>query len=149
MEGKKKHGRKSHAPSVGCVLTVHSEIQKAVNSTQNPKQRAAENTETCCSENNLSVKNEKEAAGDRCGVPALRDTPPFVWTAGREVRGKTNKQSKKHAAFDASRLLEDGTWPPVGATIELYLHLSRRKQLCSAERPRPPLSAPSLLQRYE
>lgn len=33
-EEEEKQG--SHAPSVGCILTVHSEIQKAVNSTRNP-----------------------------------------------------------------------------------------------------------------
>lgn len=32
---RKKKKQWSHAPSVGCILTVHSEIQKAVKSAQN------------------------------------------------------------------------------------------------------------------
>lgn len=60
-KNKKEEERQwSQAPSVGCILTVHSEIQKAVNSAQNPTQRAAGKTWKCCYE--VTFKQELEKA---------------------------------------------------------------------------------------
>lgn len=42
---------------------------------------------------------------------------------------KKGTENKADAAFDASRLSVEGTWPSVVAKIELNLHLSRRIQL--------------------
>lgn len=39
LEEKKEEKQQRHAPSVGCILTVHSEIQKAVNSTAEETQK--------------------------------------------------------------------------------------------------------------
>lgn len=55
--GKKKEEKQQrHAPSVGCILTVHSEIQKAVNST-------AEETQKMLLSNDVLTKMRERKVG--------------------------------------------------------------------------------------